>query len=86
MRFEQFTPPFCHPVSARANAPATSGIDGSSNAREWILIGESDNLQSALLPNRHLSDSGLLKGFLLPMEDEPVCNRPLLVANLDGTI
>lgn len=49
MPFEQFTPRSFTPVSVRANAPAASGIYGISNAREWIYIGETDNIQASLL-------------------------------------
>ena len=38
--------------SIRAHAPASSGVYGISNAREWIYIGVSDNIQAELL--RHL--------------------------------
>jgi hypothetical protein len=36
-------------TSIRKNAPADSGVYGLSNAREWIYVGESANLQGALL-------------------------------------
>lgn len=49
MPFEQFTPRSFTPVSVRANAPTASGIYGISNAREWIFIGETDNIQASLL-------------------------------------
>ena len=58
MPFEQFTPRSFTPVSVRANAPAASGIYGISNAREWIYIGETDNIQASLL-------SGLQRDSLL---------------------
>jgi hypothetical protein len=35
--------------SIRDHAPAVSGVYGISNAAEWIYIGESDNIQEALL-------------------------------------
>jgi excinuclease UvrABC nuclease subunit len=35
-------------------APVLSGVYGISNAREWIYIGESDNIQNSLL--NHLQD------------------------------
>ena len=38
------------------NAPAVSGIYGISNAREWIFIGEADDIQAALLC--HLRELG----------------------------
>lgn len=105
MPFEQFTPRSFTPISVRANAPAASGIYGISNAREWIFIGATDNIQASLLRNLQLGDSALLKrfptGFVfelcdaadrrarqdrLILEYEPVCNRRLLGADLDGTI
>ena len=35
-------------------APVTSGVYGLSNSREWIYIGETDNIQGSLLA--HLKD------------------------------
>lgn len=53
--------PFDHPFprsltsdSIRTYAPVASGVFGISNSREWLYIGESDNIQSALLG--HLQD------------------------------
>ena len=40
--------------SIRAHAPDSSGVYGISNSREWIFIGESDNIQSSLL--QHVAD------------------------------
>jgi hypothetical protein len=45
----------------RANAPAASGIYGISNAREWIFIGETDNIQVSLLHELQQSDSAIQK-------------------------
>ncbi|HEX3748117.1 MAG TPA: hypothetical protein VHW09_29510 [Bryobacteraceae bacterium] len=45
----------------RANAPAASGIYGVSNAREWIYIGESDNIQAALLQDLQEGSSAVLQ-------------------------
>ena len=61
MPFEQFTPKSFTPVSVRTNAPSASGIYGISNAREWIFIGESDNIQASLLRELRQNDSALLK-------------------------
>jgi hypothetical protein len=73
MPFEQFTPRSFTPVSVRANAPSASGIYGISNAREWIFIGESDNVQASLLRELQRSDSALLKrgptGFVFELCD-----------------
>jgi hypothetical protein len=43
-------------VSIRAHAPAMPGVYGISNARQWIYIGETDNIQERLLT--HLLDLG----------------------------
>jgi len=76
MPFEQFTPrPFTQ-VSVRANAPTASGIYGISNAREWIFIGETDNIQASLLHDLQQGDSALLKrlptGFVFELRDAAV--------------
>ena len=43
-------------VSVRMNAPAAPGVYGISNAREWIYIGQTENIQAALMG--HLGDMG----------------------------
>ena len=63
MPIEQFTPRSFTAVSVRANAPAASSIYGISNAREWIYIGETDNIQASLLNELQQSDSALLKRY-----------------------
>ena len=46
-------------VSIRAHAPSYPGLYGISNAREWIYIDQTDNIQDSLL--QHLErDSSLL--------------------------
>jgi hypothetical protein len=42
-------------------APASSGVYGVSNAHEWIYIGESDNIQDALLGHLHDADASFMK-------------------------
>jgi hypothetical protein len=61
MPFEQFTPRSFTAVLVRANAPTASGIYGISNAREWIYIGETDNIQASLLHDLEQGASALLK-------------------------
>lgn len=49
MPFEQRIP---HPLTtagALAHAPAAPGVYGLSNAREWVYIGQADNIQDALM-------------------------------------
>lgn len=36
-------------VSIQKNAPEFSGVYGLSNAREWLFVGESDNIRATLL-------------------------------------
>jgi hypothetical protein len=54
MPFERLIP---HPVteaSARSYAPAVPGVYGLSTAREWIYIGQTDNILASVL--EHLRD------------------------------
>jgi hypothetical protein len=54
MPFNQFTPRNFTSDSVKMHAPVTSGVYGISNAREWIYIGESNNIQNSLMT--HLQD------------------------------
>ncbi len=56
MPFNQLIPQALTPVIVYAQAPTASGVYGISNAREWIYIGETDNIRGALLA--HLQDCG----------------------------
>jgi hypothetical protein len=48
-------------ISVQKNAPESSGVYGLSNGREWIFIGEANNIRARLL--EHLQETGtLLKG------------------------
>ena len=55
MPFDRFVPHAFSLVSVQRNAPASSGVYGLSNAREWLLVGEADNIKAALL--RHLQET-----------------------------
>jgi len=55
MPFSQLIPQALTQVTVYAQAPTASGVYGISNAREWIYIGETDNIRGALLA--HLQDS-----------------------------
>ena len=75
MPFEQFVPlPFTL-GAVGTHAPTTSGVYGISNAREWIYIGVTDNIQNALFG--HLRDvrTSLMKrqptGFVFEICDAP---------------
>jgi hypothetical protein len=74
MPFTQLTPRPFTSNGVQMYAPITSGLYGISNAREWIYIGESDDIQGALLA--HLGDA-----YAALMKREPtgfvfeVCDR-----------
>ncbi|HEV8147008.1 MAG TPA: hypothetical protein VGP79_11530 [Bryobacteraceae bacterium] len=56
MPFQTITPRPFTTTAIQIYAPAAAGVYGITNAREWIFIGESDNIQGALLD--HLRNSG----------------------------
>jgi hypothetical protein len=74
MPFNQFTPRTFAADAVRTYAPAMSGVYGISNAREWIYIGETENIQSALLGHLTESHTALMKreptGFVFEVCDE----------------
>jgi hypothetical protein len=51
-------------VSIQKNAPEFSGVYGLSNAREWLLVGESDNIRAQLL--EHQREIGTVLKNLTP--------------------
>jgi hypothetical protein len=55
MAFEFTIPHAFSNGSVRAHAPAAPGVYGISNARQWIYIGETDNIRARLL--EHLAES-----------------------------
>ena len=85
MPFEHLIPRPFLPLSIQAYAPTASGVYGISNALEWIYIGQTDDIRSALLT--HLSDYGspLMKskpaGFVFE-----VCDRTRRPARQDRLV
>jgi hypothetical protein len=73
MPFDQFIPRPLNQVAVHRYAPATSGVYGISNAREWIYIGETDNLKGTLLAHVQELDTPLVKrqptGFVFEVCD-----------------
>ncbi|MCW5982560.1 MAG: hypothetical protein KIT09_31020 [Bryobacteraceae bacterium] len=61
MPFVYFTPRSLTNKSVRAYAPPMSGVYGISNAREWIYIGETDNIQDSLLIHLQELDTPLMR-------------------------
>jgi hypothetical protein len=68
MPFDGFVPHAFSLVSVQRNAPALSGV---SNAREWILVGETDNIKRALLGHLQETHTPLLEreptGFIFEL-------------------
>ncbi len=75
-------------TSVLKNAPPASGVYGLSNAREWIYVGESANLQSCLLAHLRGADpalAGTPTGFTyeLSRSVDRVARRNRLALELD---
>ena len=73
MPFEQIIPRPLSLVAIQLYAPTTSGVYGISNAREWIYIGETDNIQDTLLAHLQQLGTSLMKrqptGFVFEVCD-----------------
>ena len=54
MPFKQYFPRSLTPAGVNTFAPVASGIYGITNAREWLYIGETDDIRGDLLA--HLQD------------------------------
>lgn len=53
MPFEHYIPRPLTNNDTRSFAPAAPGVYGLSNAKEWIFIGQADNIQATLLEHLH---------------------------------
>jgi hypothetical protein len=73
MPFDQFVPRPLTATSVNAYAPTTSGVYGISNSREWIYIGETDNIRGALLAAMQELETSLMRlqpvGFIFELCD-----------------
>jgi hypothetical protein len=59
MPFEQGAAASFTAISIQNNAPDSSGVYGLSNSREWIFIGEANNIRAALMDFlREVNSSG----------------------------
>ena len=85
MPFDQCFPRTFASGAVQAYAPMASGVYGVSNAREWIYIGETDNIQGALLD--HLQD---LQALLMKRKPTgfvfEVCDRARRPARQDRLV
>ncbi len=62
MPFEQGAPSSFTAISIQNNAPDASGVYGLSNSREWLFIGETNNIRAALMEHlREANSSGIAR-------------------------
>lgn len=71
-----FSPPFPRSFtdsSVRKHAPTLSGVYGLSNSNQWVYVGETDNIQEALLRHLHELNTDLVNrkptGFVFEVCD-----------------
>jgi hypothetical protein len=61
------------PASVQKNAPALPGVYGLSNAKEWIFVGSTGNIQAALMAHLRETNTTLTslspKGFTFELCD-----------------
>jgi hypothetical protein len=74
MPFNQLIPRPLTSDGVQMYAPAASGVYGISNAREWIFIGETEDIQGALLAHVQEPDTSVMKrkptGFVFEICDQ----------------
>lgn len=61
MPFEQRLPRPFTPRTINDHAPASSGVYGISNAREWLYIGQTEDIHGALLAHLQDTSTSLMK-------------------------
>ena len=61
MPFEPFYPRKFSSASIAMYAPSQPGVYGLSNSRQWVYIGEADNIRAALLKQLEQRDSSILR-------------------------
>ncbi len=85
MPFEQLTPRTFTTGGVQMYAPSAAGVYGISNAREWVYIGQTDDIQGALLAHLRNAQTPLMKreptGFVFE-----VCEGTLRSARQDRLI
>ncbi len=85
MPFDQVIPRPLTPGAVHTYAPTASGVYGISNARGWIYIGETDNIQGTLLAHLQDLETSLMKrqptGFVFE-----VCDRARRPARQDRLV
>jgi hypothetical protein len=71
--------------SIRTHAPATPGVYGISNSRQWILIARTENIQGSLL--NHLSElNGTVNGMAPTGFAFEECDTPMQPSRQDRLV
>ncbi|HEY1207072.1 MAG: hypothetical protein ABSH46_01410 [Bryobacteraceae bacterium] len=76
-------------ASIRREAPSSSGVYGLSNAREWIYVGETNDIRARLLEHLAETNTFLARGaptgfnFELSPAGERVARQRQIVLELD---
>jgi hypothetical protein len=75
MPFEQTIPRPFNLNSVQVYAPNSAGLYGISNSREWIYIGEAENIRAALMAHLEDASAPLMKrqptGFVFEATNGP---------------
>ena len=75
--------------SVRKNAPELSGVYGLSNAREWLFVGQGNNIRAQLMEHLNEVDTALMaqnpKGFAFELcpPSELIRRQDALVRELE---
>lgn len=59
MPFEPFYPRKFSLASVAMHAPNQSGVYGLSNSKQWVFIGEADNIRAALMAQLERGDEAI---------------------------
>ena len=85
MPFDKFFPRQLIGPSIMTYAPSASGVYGISNSREWIFVGEADDIRAALLKHLQEPDTPQMRrlptGFVFE-----ICERVSRSARLDRLV
>ena len=87
MPFENCFARVFNATSVQREAPACSGVYGLSDSREWIYVGESDNIQGCLLELlQDMSASELLRERTPTGFSFEICHPSSRVARQDRLV
>jgi hypothetical protein len=89
MPFRNFLARTFKAAEIRRGVPASSGVYGLSNGREWVYVGETDNIQARLLEHLEESDRRPAEGaptgfnFEVCSPGDRIARQQRLIVELD---